>query len=761
VGHPEYTPEQLQVIEHQGGHAVVSAVAGSGKTETLIGRVRHLLRECRPAQIAVVMFNRDAADSFRRRFNERVGGPMPEIRTFNSMGNKIVNRLVAQGLLPEAKVHENEFVRTRMAREAFVQAHKRLTAHDEEPGKELIDGFVSFVGLVKSDVRSAQATFESGHYTNAAKGYPEAFHAYEQARAQAKIRFFEDQIYDPVMLLLKQAELQRLVANKVDHLIVDEAQDMNGVQIALLRMLAGTRAKVMIVGDDDQAIYEWRGARPDYIIRGFEQDFPNATRYTLSRTFRFGHTLSLAASHLITHNANRSAKISISSADRPDTAIHSLELGADTAGLGEQIRNLIARGRKPNDIAILVRTYDLALGIDLELHHLGVSHFVHGRPPLLRIPEISAMVGVLRLAAGQLNSSEVEEVRVILRSLLQRPPLYLNKQTLDLAVERAAQAPNELSNALRSVITKTMLPYQADQIRARADLLESIATRDGPHGRPADILDRYLQGTDFERAIRKQSPTPEDAQLVVGNVAAFREHAARHKGTLSQFLDDMDPLIDSVHQQPPSGPHVWISSIHRAKGAQWPVVFVPGLADGSFPRHDLTKEQMEAERRLCYVAMTRAIDELYLVHPPDPAFKQSVDDIEAGVSSVPPGSTSPFLWEIELAVSRHAAQALARRGPFAPKDVRRPNVANEYFQRFAFAKQWAFGKRELRLATATPVSRKASMLDEQLRPGTRLEHKIFGKGTLQSWVDQRVFRVHFDNGDTRMLIADAPAIKLL
>lgn len=695
----EYTPEQLQVIEHQTGHAVVSAVAGSGKTETLIGRVSHLLRQHSPARIAVVMFNRDAADSFRRRLEKRVSGQLPEIRTFNSMGHKIVARLIDKSLLPNAKLEEQEFVRTRMAREAFVQVYKRLNAYDEEPSKELIDGFASFVGLVKADTLSAQASFERGPYTNAAKGYPEAFQTYEKARAEAGIRFFEDQIYDPVMLLLKQPKLQRIVADKMDHLIVDEAQDMNGIQIALLRMLAGTRARVMIVGDDDQAIYEWRGAKPDYLIRGFEQDFPNARRYTLSRTFRFGHTLSLAASHLITHNENRSPKISISSAGTPDTTVHALELGPDTTGLGERIKNLVDGGRKPSEIAILVRTYDLALGVDLELQHLGVPHFVHGRPPLLRIPEINAMVGVLRLASGKLSSLEPKEARFILKSLLRRPPLYLKKRTLEMVVERAAKAPNNLSNAIRSAITSNMHPFQADQIRDRADLLQFIATRTGPNERPVDILNLFLQGTDFERAIRKQSPTPADAELILGNVAAFKEHAARHRGTLSQFLDDIDPLIDSVPQKPPSEPHVWISSIHRAKGAQWPVVFVPGLAQGSFPRRELPKDAMEAERRLCYVAMTRAINELYLVHPYDPAFRQSVDDVEAEPLPAPPEGTSPFLWEIDLAIARYAGRALTSQGPFAPKKVRRPTVANDYFKQFAFAKRWLFGQREVRFTS--------------------------------------------------------------
>src|SRR5690606_38901223 len=140
----------------------------------------------------------------------------------------------------------------------------------------------------------------------------QAFHLFEKERARLKLRFFEDQLYDPVKLMLKNPETQRYVADKVDHLIVDEAQDMNGIQIALLRILAGTRAAVMLVGDEDQAIYDWRGSKPDYLTRGFEKDFNKAVRYTLPHTFRFGHILSLAASQVITRNANRNPKISIS-----------------------------------------------------------------------------------------------------------------------------------------------------------------------------------------------------------------------------------------------------------------------------------------------------------------------------------------------------------------------------------------------------------------------------------------------------------------
>mgnify|MGYP000972669120 CR=1 FL=1 len=118
MGDTSYTSEQTRVIEHDGGHAVVAAVAGSGKTETLIGRVRHLLRDHNPNQIAVVMFNKDAAQSFRDRFAKVVRAPAPEIRTFNSMGNKIVNRFVELGLLPDAGIEEKEFRRTKIAKDS-------------------------------------------------------------------------------------------------------------------------------------------------------------------------------------------------------------------------------------------------------------------------------------------------------------------------------------------------------------------------------------------------------------------------------------------------------------------------------------------------------------------------------------------------------------------------------------------------------------------------------------------------------------------
>jgi len=752
-----YTSEQVRVIEHDGGHAVVAAVAGSGKTETLIGRVRHLLRHHTPDQIAVVMFNRDAAQSFRNRFEKAVRGQAPEIRTFNSMGNRIVNRFIQIGLLRDARIEEKDYRRTKIAKDAFTSVFKKLNGDDETPDKDLIDAFITFLLLVKSDTRSAEEVFEAGKYQKAAAGFAEAFHLFEKERSKQKIRFFEDQIYDPVKLMLRNPETQRYVSDKVDHLIVDEAQDMNGIQIALLRMLAGTRAKVMLVGDEDQAIYDWRGSKPDYLTRGFEKDFTQAVRYTLPHTFRFGHMLSLAASQVITRNANRNPKISISADATPRTRIHCLPLALGVSGLGDHIKAVVDEGTPPDEIAVLVRTYSLSVSLELELHHHSIPYFVYGRPPLTRIPEISALVGVLQLASGRWKELGEDEANFSIRSLLQRPALYLDKVATDKVVQEASSHPEKLCAAIRSVITPQTKPFHADQIRDRADLLDIIATATAPDAKVMDVLDLYLSGTNFEKSIEKQSPTAEMAEAILANVAAFKLIASRHEGTIAEFLDEIDPLIDSSKTEPPDEPHVWIGSIHRAKGAQWPHVFVPGLAARAFPRDNLEHEQVEAERRLFYVAITRASEQLFLAHPTDPDFKEFCESIysDKAVSGMSP--VSPFLWEMDLALAKHASDAVETAGPFQTAEAGNPGVANAYFNRFPFAADWAYTQRPKAKRPASSGS--ASQSD--MPPGTRVQHPTFGPGTVDRWVNLSVVRIAFDDGDSRMLVANISGLSVL
>ncbi|TYC53962.1 ATP-dependent helicase [Zoogloea oleivorans] len=747
-----YTKEQIKVIEHDGGHAVVAAVAGSGKTETLIGRVRHLLRDYQAHQIVVIMFNRDARESFARRFEQAVQVIPPEIRTFNSMGNKIVQRFVQIGMLSAAEIVEKDYRRTNIARQVFTSVFKQLNSPDMTPDKELIDDFVSFILLVKSDIRSAEAVFEDRRYGSLAAGYPTAFQIFEQERKRQKIRFFEDQIYDPVMLMLKEPETQRYVANKVDHLIIDEAQDMNGIQVAMLRILAGTRAKVMLVGDEDQAIYEWRGAKPDYLVGGFEKDFSNATRYTLPHTFRFGHLLSVAASQVVSYNTKRNSKISISAEGTPKTRIHCLPLSSGLTGLGEHIRKVLNDGYTPSDIAVLVRTYSLSVALELELHHLRIPHYIYGRPPLGRIPEIRALVGVLQMACGRWTQLEPLEMRHMIECLLQRPGLYLDKDTVKRVATQVMNRPEHLSAAIRGVITPKTKSYHADQIRDRADLLEIIATSTNPSERVIDVLERYLIGTSFVTSIEKQASTKEAAEIILANVVAFKTIANHHQGSIEEFLDEIDPLIDTYAIEPPKAPHVWIGSIHRAKGDQWPVVFVPGLVERSFPPDHLDTDEIEAERRLFYVGVTRAIDELYLAHPDEAEFRKNTEQLGERMDGQSKSSVSRFLWEMNIALAKHAGLAVESAGPFRTATVYRPDIAHEYFKHFSFASTWSYTDHPNSLMESP---RDSPLAEGPMGPGARVRHEVYGLGKIDRWVDKRVVRIIFDDGEARMFVANS------
>lgn len=326
-----------------------------------------------------------------------------------------------------------------------------------------------------------------------------------------------------------------------------------------------------------------------------------------------------------------------------------------------------------------------------------------------------------------------------------------SKHAIHAVIDKALEQPDHLSAAVRSVITPELQAFQADQIRDRADLLEIIATCSDPDEKPVELLDRYLNGTNFEKSIIKQSPTAESAEAILANVAAFRSLAAKHEGTIAGFLDDIDPLIDSTNLAPPTEPHVWIGSIHRAKGAQWPVVLLPGLAARAFPRDNIEAEELEGERRLFYVAMTRAIDDLHLVHPVDPDFDESINDIKSDAKRGLECPTSPFLWEMDLAVARYAGEAIENGGPFESIPVESPAVANEYFARFPFARDWSFTRRPrtiVRRPIQTPVGSVAGLSE-----GVRVHHDTFGPGTFERWVDKRVYRVRFDSGETKMLVA--------
>ncbi|MCG5539696.1 MULTISPECIES: ATP-dependent helicase [unclassified Halorhodospira] len=681
-----FTPEQRQVIEHPGGHARVSAAAGSGKTATLVARVIELLRRgADPARIRVLMFNRSAREDFERRLalaiREAGRRDRVSVQTFHSAGYRLLQRLEAEGVVPRRRLESAEWVARKLARNALEAA---LEDRDEAEAVEddAVDAFLAFVDVVKADTREASVIHAEAPAllgTSLPGHYLEAYRRFEALRDDQQLRLLNDLIHEPVQALLADDALARRFRNHFDHLIIDEYQDVNEAQQQLIRCIAGERAAVMVVGDPDQCVYQWRGARPEYIVRRFDEDFPGAAGYTLPHTFRFGHTVALLGNHSVVRNRQRDGKLCLAAPDNPAT-----EVRRCTDSDPELYRRILAEhraaGGRLSDVAVLVRLYSLAAPLELELLEAGVPLRLEGRAGLFQRREVRALLGYLRYAAGLLREPLPDGAgpAELLTEMLMLPVAGLRRPEAQAVAQGYADGRLPLPRSLARAAGD--LPrWKGRRLRQRMASLEALGAfrRDDP---VADVLDEIVTELSLYEAIASGSPSAETATDRTMMVDALRRFAASGGWGLTEFLERCDELIarSAQWQDAPPEQAVRVTSIHRAKGLEWPVVIVPGLAEGTFPygAGEATAADLEAERRLFYVAVTRAQQRLYLVHPQDPRLERALQRGRAEQFDPSRAVASRFLAEAQPERSVAAGAAL-HRGE-APDERLRTRVIGDY-----------------------------------------------------------------------------------
>jgi DNA helicase-2/ATP-dependent DNA helicase PcrA len=650
-----FTKQQRAVIEHRHGHARVSAVAGSGKTATLVARVLRLLESgIEPRRILVLMFNVSARQDFAQRLGDAAAGryqPLPEIRTFHSLGLRITRSCVQRGVLPDYRLVTEEW-RLRNAAQAAVS----VAMSNESPSKEQVEAFVSFIDRVKADLiepiellRTLGLSEQKTHFAN-------AYQLFEKQRQQDRVRYYADLIYEPVLALRRDPMVADWLANHMDHILLDEYQDINEAQQQLVKAIAGSRAQVMAVGDVDQCVYEWRGARPDYIVERFFQDFPKAVRYALNRSFRFGHRLSLLANHAIQHNQRRDDQICLSAPSTPDTQIAHFEETADPHPVLPILARWLEHGGQLSQTAILLRLYSMAVPIELALLHHRIAYRLEGHATLFQCPEIRSLIGHLRLATGTLFN--VPDAADLLEAMLTVPQLGFKRQQIRPLAQTMQKSPSQLARRLTDAIDPDIHPFQKKRLEQRLQLwaaLPRTSTR-----KPAwKILAEVVEHSAWNEFFRWANPTRELAEEKIQMCQSFIAFARASGHPAGDFLALIEDL--QSHDQGARAETVLMTSIHRAKGLEWPLVILPGLAEGSFPYYQELDEAapVEDERRLFYVGCTRAQQRLCLLHPRDPRY-QAFE--AAGYERLPAPSrciASRFLYEARFALCNAAATALA------------------------------------------------------------------------------------------------------
>lgn len=660
------TGEQMRVVRHEGGHAVIGAVPGSGKSTTLVHRIVHLVQNGVPVDdLLVMMFNKTAQEDFRRRLFRQLKKRANDVKvkTFHSFGLELLNRFIDEQLLPPAKLLVHDWEVANLAREALAYANS-LVADEErvDIDNEIVAELLGLIDLAKSNLYEA----EDPRIEVPSKVHRHAFRAFEELRKERELRTFADLIFDPTKLLVAGSgpaheRALRIAANRHKHIILDEYQDINESQQALVKAIAGTTAKVMAVGDEDQCIYAWRGARPEYMTERFEGDFPGATRYKLSRTFRFGHCISLAANHLITHNLQRTDKLCVTGGPyTPWTTIGlRTHLSKDSSGapVMDAVNEWMARGRKASEIAILVREYAHTLPVEVALLTTGTPYKLEGAEPALDRRELKALRGYLLLAASGFGDLDEAERRAVFDSMLVTPTLYLKGEVRETLVASMATSLERPDSVLMRAADKAGRAG-GQNLRQASGHWATIA-RFGPHAKAAEVLEEIRVLLDLDKYFEKQHVHPDTQREKRMMLDEYLRFARQLDLSVAGFCSRIRELMQNVKEG--GEDVVLVTSLHRSKGLEWPHVILTELADGKFPAFsgkNPSPDLLEEERRLFYVGMTRAKERLSLVAPWDRSLTASMKEKKGSTPDHAQMYASRFLYEANIMLSREMGIAL-------------------------------------------------------------------------------------------------------
>uniref|UniRef100_E6QLZ5 DNA 3'-5' helicase n=1 Tax=mine drainage metagenome TaxID=410659 RepID=E6QLZ5_9ZZZZ len=662
------TEEQQAVVNHRDGHALVCAVPGSGKSTTMQHLAVHLIeKEQVPAgEILVLMFNKDAETAFKNRMQKISSRAKPEIRTFHAKAYHLLTEMERRDWLEawELEPDNGGFYWRGQAKKALAKAFSKP---EWDLSQEEIDTFTGYMTIWKAftctpeKAGSTEGLMLVGLTDDENAGqWVSAYRLFELERERNCKRSFDDLVYDLVLAMRHEPRIRESIANRYRVLIVDEFQDVNDGQMELLTTLAGNRAQVIAVGDDDQSIYGFRGASPNYMTREFAKVFPGAKTYTLSHTFRFGNQLSTTAADLIARNQNRITKTCQSADQTPDTQVHlhfSGNYGQRTAMI------LDAALRENRQVAVLVRVFHQTALVEIHCASRGIPYRIEGAAPFYQRRDVQSLLGFLAWGAaddaGGIFSDTPDVSGKVFRAMLGFPSRFLTRHRLDQA-ERHAQeggSPHRwISDLAQRLARSTDQKEQRTATQVR-NLLNDLAwvrqwaTRNTPAGK---LLRTLVVHLDLAGVLKKitSADTAADQMALFG---ALADYADQTQMTALDFVRHIQSLAAKGEMGAgdidyESAPRPLITSWHRTKGLEFDTVIIPDLSEGKSPyiRGDkgITSEGDEEERRLLYVAMTRAIHHVHLIAPDDRGLLYKIKGITGKPDVDQERVGSPFLYEI-------------------------------------------------------------------------------------------------------------------
>jgi DNA helicase-2/ATP-dependent DNA helicase PcrA len=609
-------PAQLAAVTHRDGPLLVVAGAGSGKTRTLIYRVARLIESgVPPGAVLLLTFTRRAAQEMLRRVEHLVGERSRAVAggTFHSFANLTLRRFgAAIGLRPNFTILDRSdmedvvnLLRTRMG---LGSRERRF------PKKGTIVEAISMARNKRRELGD-EIEFDFPHLAEHRDEIQRLAAAYDAYKRERGLLDYDDLLYRLAELLEQQDNVRRRLSDTYRYIMIDEYQDTNPIQAELVRLLAATHHNVMAVGDDAQSIYSFRGANFRNIM-DFPALFPGTRVIKLEQNYRSLQGILDVANEIISRAAEKYTKVL--AAERRGEPVRPLLVRAQDEHMqsrfvAQRILELREQGMELGEIAVLFRSSFHSFDLELELQRRDIPFIKRGGFKFIETAHIKDVLAHLRVVANPADAVSWLRVLMLVPGVGHRRAERLIDEIVAAsdpgeALRRAAEAGGRATRGANT---------GADAAVGAARLAELLAgMRAEPEARPAGQVARTME---YYLPLMREN-YPDDYPKRERDLEHFHTITQRYR-SLESMLADMaleppsDSLGDVLAVEPEEG-YVTLSTIHSAKGLEWRVVFLVWAADGRFPGpQSVGPEELEEERRLMYVASTRARDDLYISYP--------------------------------------------------------------------------------------------------------------------------------------------------
>lgn len=618
-------PAQQEAVNTLKGPMLVLAGAGSGKTRVVTFRIANLIRHrIQPSRILAVTFTNKAAAEMQERIKTLLGkqDDKPVISTFHSQCVKVLRRNITKlGYPPRFTIYDRGDQES-LARQVL----REIRVSDEmmRPG-DLINQISKWKTLSLHPPAAAQiAQTDKEHL--ASMGYRK----YQRQMKNSGAVDFDDLLLLTEDLFEHHDDVRTVEAGMFDHVLVDEYQDTNGSQYRIIKALARDHRNLCVVGDDDQSIYGWRGAEVKHILQ-FAKDWPDAKTIRLEYNYRSTAAILDTANRLIVFNKHRHDKMlrpARMGGEKPRILQYNSEVDEAREIIADLARAMKMEQREPRDFAILFRTNEQPRAFETELRKLKLPYVVLGSQSFFDRKEVKDLLALLRTIESP------KDEQALLR-IINTPPRGIGATTVEKLIAASVKAGTSVGEIMAGpqmaeICTGAAAGHvqrfvdQLKKYRANAEMI-SRAGNERRAGAMADLLKQLIRDIGYEAELTRLYPNPEERQNRLASVeevinAIAQYEQGKSKVSLGDFLDEVTlgerEFGDSKDKQL-SRNAIALLTMHASKGLEYPHVYIVGLEEGILPHHRTLKpdagvEEVDEERRLCYVGITRAQEKLTL-----------------------------------------------------------------------------------------------------------------------------------------------------